>query len=93
MRAIWKGEVIATSADTVLLEGNHYFPRGALKAGLFRESEHTTRCGWKGTARYFDVIVGEHVNENAAWYYETPKEAAEQIAGRVAFWRGIVVVS
>ncbi len=92
MRAIWKGEIIAESEDIVLIEGNHYFPRSALKIGAFRESDHTTHCGWKGVANYYDVVVGDAVNRQAAWYYATPKDAANEITGRVAFWRGIMVV-
>ena len=93
MRAIWKGQVIAESDDTVIVEGNHYFPKAALKTDHFEDSDHTTRCGWKGTANYFHVVVDGQTNKNAAWYYATPKPKAAEIEGRVAFWRGVMVVS
>ena len=92
MQAIYKGVVIAESGDTVVVEGNHYFPPEALKKEHFEPSGHHTVCGWKGTASYYHVTVNGQRNENAAWYYPTPKEAAKQIAGRVAFWKGVEVV-
>ena len=91
MKAIWNGTVIADSDDTVVVEGNHYFPRDAIKPQHFRESATTSTCGWKGEATYFDVVVGDEVNADAAWHYDAPKPAAENIVGRVAFWRGVVV--
>ncbi|MDQ6646136.1 MAG: DUF427 domain-containing protein [Pseudomonadota bacterium] len=91
MRAIWKDNVLAESDDTVVVEGNHYFPAEALKKEHFRPTDHQSVCPWKGTANYYDVIVGDEVNANAAWYYPTPKEAASEIKGRVAFWRGVEV--
>ncbi|MFO0734550.1 MAG: DUF427 domain-containing protein [Labilithrix sp.] len=91
MRAIWKGAVLAESDDTVVVEGNHYFPEGALRREHFRPSTSHTTCGWKGVASYFDVVVGDDVNRDAAWYYPQPKEAAAHIRGRVAFWRGVTV--
>ena len=91
MRAIWNGEVIAESGDTVVVEGNHYFPAAAFKAEFRRPSGHTTVCPWKGTARYYDVVAGGRVNKDAAWYYPEPSEAARKIAGRVAFWKGVDV--
>lgn len=91
MKALWNGAVIADSADTVVVEGNHYFPRAALVASHFRESTHESVCGWKGTASYLDVVVDGSVNPNAAWYYAEPMPAAEQITGRVAFWKGVEV--
>lgn len=90
-KATWNGATIAESDDTVIVEGNHYFPREALNDAHFRASTHTSVCGWKGTANYFDVVVGDAVNANAAWYYATPKPAAAEIAERVAFWKGVVV--
>lgn len=92
MKAIWKGVVIAESADTVVVEGNHYFPPEAIVREHVRPSDHTTVCGWKGTANYYDVVVGNEVNRNAAWYYADPSDAARKIRGRVAFWNGIQVV-
>ena len=91
MKAIWKDTVLAESNDTVVVEGNHYFPADALSREHFRPTEHQSVCPWKGTASYYDVIVGDQVNANAAWYYPTPKDAASEIRGRVAFWRGVVV--
>ena len=92
MRAIWNDTVLAESDDTVVVEGNHYFPVEALRREHFRDSDRHTTCPWKGTASYYDVVVGEAVNAGAAWYYPTPKDAAKQIAGRVAFWKGVRVV-
>lgn len=91
MRAIWHGETLAESDDTVIVEGNHYFPRDAVRPEVLRESDHTSVCPWKGTARYFDVVVDGAVNENAVWTYPDPKPAAESIEGRVAFWHGVEV--
>lgn len=90
-KAIWNNQVIAESNDTVVVEGNHYFPRTSLKDAYFKESTDTSVCGWKGTANYFHVDVDGNVNENAAWVYQTPKPEAKEIAGRVAFWRGVKV--
>ena len=91
-RAMWKGVVLAESDDTVMVENNHYFPVDALRREHFRASNHRSSCPWKGTASYYDVLVGGEVTANAAWYYPTPKDAARQIAGRVAFWKGVQVV-
>lgn len=93
MKAVWNGSVIAQSGDTVVVEGNHYFPAASLQREYFRESDHHSECPWKGTASYYDVIVGDAVNAQAAWYYPQPKEAAAQIKGRVAFWNGVRVVA
>ncbi len=86
MRAIFNGEVIADSPDTVVVEGNHYFPRASLVSGAFEPTPHTTACPWKGTASYFTVSAGGAVAENAAWTYEDPKDAAAQIKDHVAFY-------
>lgn len=91
MKAIWNGVVVAESADTVVVEGNHYFPAEALKAEHRRPSAHTTVCPWKGTAHYYDVVAGGKINKDAAWYYPEPQEAAASIRGRVAFWKGVDV--
>jgi uncharacterized protein (DUF427 family) len=91
MKATWKGEVLAESDDTIVVEGNHYFPPDSIKREHFRESETHTVCPWKGTASYYDVVVGGEVNKDAAWYYPQPKEAAQEIKDRVAFWRGVKV--
>ena len=89
--AKWNGQVIAESKTFELVEGNVYFPPSALKHDFFKASNHTTVCGWKGTAEYLDVIVDGKMNANAAWYYAAPKEAVNNIAGYVAFWKGVEV--
>jgi uncharacterized protein (DUF427 family) len=93
VKAIWKGAILAESGDTVVVEGNHYFPPDALKEQHFKPSGHHTECHWKGTASYYHVEVDGQVNENAAWFYPDPKPAAQNIAGRVAFWKGVQVVA
>jgi uncharacterized protein (DUF427 family) len=89
--ATWNGTVIAQSDDTVVVEGNPYFPLESVTAGVLQPSEHTTVCGWKGTANYYDLVVDGARNANAVWYYTHPKPAAAEIEGRVAFWKGVVV--
>jgi uncharacterized protein (DUF427 family) len=89
--ATWNGVVLAESDDIVTVEGNAYFPRDAVRDDVLRASETHTLCPWKGTASYFDVEVDGQVNRDAAWYYPTPKDAAKEITGRVAFWRGVEV--
>ena len=91
MKATWNGAVLAESDDTVVVEGNHYFPPDSIRREHFRESETHTVCPWKGTASYYDVVVGGEVNSDAAWYYPRPKDAAKEIKDRVAFWRGVKV--
>jgi len=91
VRAIWNGTVIAESDATLVVEGNHYFPLEAVKREYMRESATHTVCSWKGVASYYDIVVDGAVNRDAAWYYPQPKEAAQQIAGYVAFWRGVRV--
>jgi uncharacterized protein (DUF427 family) len=91
MRATWKNAVLAECDATVVVEGNHYFPPESLKMEHFRPSATQTTCGWKGVAQYYDVVVGNDVNRDAAWYYADPLPAANQIAGRVAFWKGVRV--
>ena len=88
-RATWNGSVIAESDDTVILEGNHYFPADSVDRRFLIESATNTRCPWKGTAGYYDVVVDGEVNRDAAWYYPDPKPAASAIKDRVAFWRGV----
>ncbi len=90
-KATWNGETIAESDHIEVVEGNVYFPRSALKAEHFTASETTSVCGWKGTANYFDVVVGGQRNHDAAWYYADPKPAAANIRDHVAFWRGVTV--
>jgi uncharacterized protein (DUF427 family) len=91
MKAVWKGQIIAESNDTVVVEGNHYFPLSSVNASLLLPSSHTSVCPWKGTANYYSLKVGEERNIDAAWYYSEPKEAARQIKGRIAFWKGVSV--
>lgn len=88
-RAVWNGTVIAESSATIVVEGNHYFPPESVRREYLRDSQTHTVCPWKGTASYYDVVVNGQVNRDAAWYYPTPKEAARQIAGYIAFWRGV----
>ena len=92
-RASWNGTVIAESASFESVEGNVYFPPGAVKRSQLRDSSTTTVCPWKGTAHYYDVVVGDQVNRDAAWYYPDPKPAAANIKDHVAFWRGVTVES
>lgn len=91
MKATWNGATIAQSDDTVVVEGNHYFPIGSVREDVLRTSAKLTTCPWKGEASYYHVVVGGRENRDAAWYYPTPKAAAAEIAGRVAFWRGVQV--
>jgi len=91
MRAIWNGDVIAESDDTVVVEGNHYFPLDSVRRELLEPSDKQTRCHWKGVASYYSIKVGDKVNRDAAWYYADPSLEAAAIKGRVAFWRGVKV--
>ena len=91
MKAIWKDTVIAESDDTVVVEGNHYFPESSLDRTLVSDSDSTTFCPWKGTAHYYSLTVDGETNADAVWYYPEPKEAAAEIRGRVAFWKGVRV--
>lgn len=93
MKATWNGATIAESNDTVVIEGNHYFPREAISSEYFQDSSTHTTCPWKGEASYFDLVVNGEVNKDAAWYYPDPKPAAAEIKDRVAFWRGVKVES
>jgi uncharacterized protein (DUF427 family) len=92
-KAMWNGAVIAESDDTVVVEGNHYFPIESVDRSLLVESDLHSVCPWKGQASYYDVVVDGQANPGAAWYYAEPKERAVQIEGRVAFWRGVTVES
>jgi len=91
VQARWNGAVIAQSDDTVIVEGNHYFPPEAVDADVLRPSATTSVCPWKGTARYYSLAVGGKENRDAAWFYPDPKPAAGQIRGRIAFWKGVEV--
>lgn len=90
-KAIWNGAVIAESDETIVVEGNHYFPADSINKQYFKESDKHTVCPWKGTANYYDIEVDGQVNKDAAWYYPSAKEKAKQIEGYVAFWRGVKV--
>lgn len=92
MKAIWNNTVIAESENTIVVEGNHYFPLDSVDASLLSSSELTSFCSWKGTANYYSVTVDGQVNENAAWFYASPMDKAKNIQNYVAFWRGIDVV-
>jgi uncharacterized protein (DUF427 family) len=92
-KASWEGAVLAESDRCVVVEGNQYFPPDAVRRELLEPSDHTSVCSWKGTARYYDVVVNGKRNPNAAWYYPEPLPAAKQIAGRIAFWKGVRVES
>jgi len=89
--AEWNGAVIAESDDTVIVEGNHYFPPESLAREYLASSEKHTVCPWKGVASYFDVVVDGQINAGAAWYYPVPNPAASQITDHVAFWRGVEI--
>jgi uncharacterized protein (DUF427 family) len=91
VKATWNGVTVAESADTVVVENNHYFPLAAVDPGLLKPSATTTVCPWKGTAHYYTLAVGGAENRDAVWYYPEPKAAAAQIKGRVAFWKGVKV--
>ena len=91
MRALWNGAVLAESDDTVVVEGNHYFPADSLRPEHFRPSDHHTVCGWKGVCSYYDVVVDGEVNANAAWHYSETKPEADHVRDRIAFWHGVQV--
>jgi uncharacterized protein (DUF427 family) len=92
-KAIWNGVVLAESKHTEMVEGNHYFPADTINREYFKPSSYQTICPWKGTASYYTLEVNGQKNENAAWYYPTPKDAASNIKDHVAFWRGVKVES
>jgi uncharacterized protein (DUF427 family) len=93
VQAIWNGQVLAESDQTVRMEGNHYFPVNSLNEQFFSESDRHTVCPWKGMASYYDVVVDGEVNKAAAWYYPEPSRLARSIKDHVAFWNGVNVVS
>jgi uncharacterized protein (DUF427 family) len=92
MKAIWNGVTIAESDDTVVVEGNHYFPEASLNRSFVTFSNHRSSCPWKGQAHYYSLMVDGEMNPDAVWYYPEPSDAAREIAGRVAFWKGVQVV-
>ncbi len=91
MKAIWNGQIIAESDDTVIVENNHYFPIESVKKEFLTDSSLHTTCPWKGKASYYSLSVEGETNENAAWFYPEPSEAAKPIKGRIAFWKGVQV--
>ena len=93
MKAVWNGHVVAESDDTVIVEGNHYFPSAAVRKDAITPSDATTFCPWKGTAHYYHLVVDGETNLDAVWYYPEPKAAAREIDGRVAFWHGVEVLA
>ncbi len=93
MKAVWNGTVAAESTDTVVIENNHYFPLASVRRELLEPSDTATDCSWKGTANYYTLNFGGESNRDAVWYFAAPKEAAKQIRGRVAFWKGVEVMS
>ncbi|PJF27239.1 MAG: hypothetical protein CUN52_14800 [Phototrophicales bacterium] len=90
-KAIWNGVVLAESNETIIVEGNHYFPPESVNMEYFKPSDTHTTCPWKGLASYYTIEVDGKTNVDAAWYYPTPKEAAKHVTGRIAFWKGVVV--
>jgi uncharacterized protein (DUF427 family) len=90
-KAVWNGKVVAESNNTVVVEGNHYFPVDSINRQYFQESNTHTTCPWKGVASYYTLEVDGQLNKDAAWYYPSTKEKAKQIEGYVAFWRGVKV--
>jgi len=93
MKAIWNDAVIAESGNTVVFEGNHYFPSESVNAACLRKSDTTSVCPWKGTAHYYTLEINGKTNQDAAWYYPEPKEAAKKIRGHLAFWKGVKITN
>jgi len=91
LKAIWNGTIVAESDATRVIEGNHYFPPDSVKREYFTDSSTTSTCPWKGEAMYYSLEVDGERNEDAAWYYRAPKEAAAEIKDHVAFWRGVEI--
>lgn len=91
MKATWNGKVLAESQDTIAVEGNEYFPPDSINTEFFQPSQSHTVCGWKGTASYYDIVVDGEINGDAAWYYPETKDAAREIEGYIAFWKGVEV--
>ncbi len=93
MKALWNNQILAESDDTIVIEGNHYFPRQSINEEFFKESNSHTICPWKGQASYYSLAVDGETNEDAAWYYPDPKEPAKGFKDYVAFWKGVEVTS
>ena len=91
MKATWNNQILAESDDTIVIEGNHYFPDSSLNHNFFMPGKTTTECSWKGTAHYYNIVFENEENTDAAWYYPVPKSAAAEIKNHVAFWKGIIV--
>jgi uncharacterized protein (DUF427 family) len=91
MKAIWNNQVIAESNDTIVIENNHYFPKGSVNAQYLKPSDKHSTCPWKGLASYYTLDVDNQENKDAAWYYPEPKDAAKQIKDYVAFWKGVKI--
>lgn len=91
-KAIWNSKVIAEAEETVELEGNDYFPANSIKEEYFKDSDHKTKCAWKGEASYKSIVVDGNTNENAAWYYPEPKKEASHITNLIAFWNGVEII-
>lgn len=92
MKAIWNNTILAETGETIVVEGNYYFPQQSIKKEHLKTSKTHTTCSWKGIASYYDILVDGKVNKDAAWYYPQPKEAAKNIANYVAFWKGVQIV-
>ena len=93
MKAVYKGVTIAESNDTIVVEGNHYFPPDSIKKVYFKGSNTRSICPWKGEARYYDIATNGELNKDLAWYYPEPKEAAKKIKNYIGFWKGVEVVT
>jgi len=93
MKAQWNGVVLAESSDTIVIDNNHYFPPDSINKEYFSPSPTHTTCPWKGEASYYNIQVNGEVNEDAAWYYPDPKEAAKSFKGHLAFWKGVEVTA
>ena len=93
MKAIWNNQILTESDDTIVVEGNHYFPEDSINKEFFKPSDTHTVCGWKGTASYYDVIVKGETNKDAAWFYPNAKEEAKEIENRIAFWKGVQILA
>lgn len=91
MKAIWNNQVLAESNETIVVDNNHYFPPSSLTMAHFSASDTTSNCPWKGEANYYNVIVDDKENKDAAWYYASPKEAAREIKDHVVFWHGVII--
>jgi uncharacterized protein (DUF427 family) len=92
MKAVWNDTIIAESDDTVVVEGNHYFPSNSIKTEFFNKTETSTLCPWKGMASYYSITVNGKTNTDCAWYYPVPSKEAEKLKDRVAFWNGVQVI-